>query len=217
MRTIPARGSQTAETTSRVETRILPINAVPRKQITHRPHANRDGGAAAAYLLNLGQGVDGVVRGHGHRRHRRRRGGCRRPRGVLRVLEVEGHGEVGRGRGRRRNGLRRHRGRGGEDGRQGRSRAGVEAGSPEPWVAERWRAVEGSAGPAVRGCGWREKGCGVFRLWWCDRVASRGSSVRTAGTKGVERSGSVWCGGVVLWTEEGVDEEKGRGGDPRLG
>ena len=215
MRTIPDRGSQTTETPLRVETRIRPIAAVRRRQITQRLHANRDGGATAAYLLDLGHGVDGSVRGH--RRNRRRRGGRRRPRVVLRVLEVEGHGEVGRGRGRRRNGLRRHRGRGGEDGRQGRSRARVEAGSPERWVAEWWRAVEGSAGPAVRGCGWREKGCGVFRLWWCDRVASRGSSVRTAGTKGVERSGSVWCGGVVLWTEEGVDEEKGRGGDPRLG
>jgi hypothetical protein len=46
-----------------------------------------------AYLLDLGHRVDGVVRGH-----------RRRPRGVRRVLEVEEHGEVGRGRGRSRGG-----------------------------------------------------------------------------------------------------------------
>jgi hypothetical protein len=44
----------------------------------------------------------------------------------------------------------------------------------------------------------------------CDRVESRGSSVRAAGTKGVERSGSVWCV-ADLWTRR-VDEGGGREG-----
>lgn len=83
----------------------------------------------AIYLLDLGHGVDGVVRRH--RRHRRRGCGPRWPCGVLRVLEVEGHGEVGRrrGRGRRRSGVGELRGRGGR--RNGLRRHVAASGSAE--------------------------------------------------------------------------------------
>jgi hypothetical protein len=121
------------------------------KQIT------RSGGY---YLLDLGHGVDGVV-------NRRRRGGRRRPGRVLRCLEVERDGEVGRGRRRRcRPGSRVSEVRGG--GRDGLRRHGSGLG---------WRGLRrkrkcgegrieagGARLSAVRGCGWIETGlCGCTR------------------------------------------------------
>jgi hypothetical protein len=129
-----------------------------------------------AYLLDLGHRVDGVVRGH----RRRPRGGVRR------VLEVEGHGEVGRGRGRGggvgelrggvgvRDGLRRHcRDRGWADGVKG----------PEA------RARGAARAAANGGVGWDSPV--RLRLLACVAVGRRWKT-DGAGLLAVEACGTLW-------------------------
>jgi hypothetical protein len=178
----------------------LPTTQIVEAGLPDRLPSSRNGnggGAAPAYLLDLWHRVDGV---RGHRR-------CG-DRSVLRVLKVEGHGEVGRGGSRgggvgelrgSRDGLRRHR-RGlgwadGLDGTEARAR-GAAAGS----------RVVGAGADGGR----RDSPVRSLRLRKCGLAVEYR---RRVGRKRVERSGAArtkadirgnricWAGLGWAWTK----------------